>query len=736
MRRTGSPFTIGRLTAATLLVLPLAAVGLAAGPAVAVPVPTSTIDIDSTTAVVDTNNVHAQIGKYFFQDGVVDEARDLLYVGDWTDGPSVVRVDLATGDSTAIPLAGDGPATDIAVSPLDGTVYATIGSGDHPAVAVIDPDVAYSSGNLPPLVALPSRSPQKIEVGADGRVYVIHFAPAAVSVIGASNTQERLSVIDSIHAPYDGLSGGGASAFDDESGRLYYVSDVSSSVYVIDTVANPAVFIESFPLLWKPVGATWDAQANQLVVTSENNTITWYERDSATTAFAARVEQLAPIPAGADPSYAYSVAVRPDGTALALTEVWPSEIKSFVSVVPPVVDASDSVFAVTVGSDGMSLIPDSREGGTAYVVNAGSGTISTITEVTLSTVATTHKATTDGLATASLTRADKRPLAATLAFTDSSSALFSAATDAAGLAAARIPGLVSGTTDFTVSVSAPTGLALTGRSSVLTESATSSTSLSLGSATAVEGTPVPATVTVSFDEGTPSGTVSVLGPDSTVYGTGSLVGGSAALSLTGLPVGTTALVASFDGVTGVVTGSTSTPVSLTVTATVVTPPVVTPPVVTPPVTPPVVTPPVVTPPVVTPPVLASSTVRSSAVGGTFDVNLEGFAAGEPVTVTMHSDPVLLGTVTVDANGSGVLHATVPNVPAGTHRIVAVGTESGRTSEYSFVVVGASTPVAPADAGTTAPLASTGADVSGALAGGLLLIGLGLFARRALRRRTA
>lgn len=733
MRRTGSPFTIGRLTAATLLVLPLAAVGLAAGPAVAVPVPTSTIDVDSTTAVVDTNNVHAQIGKYFFQDGVVDEARDLLYVGDWTGGqPSVVRVDLATGDSTAIPLAGDGPATDIAVSPLDGTVYATIGSGETPAVAVIDPDVAYSSGNLPPLVALPSRSPQKIEVGADGRVYVIHFAPGAVSVIGASNTPERLSVLGSITAPYDSLSGGGASAFDDESGRLYYVSDASSSVYVIDTVANPAVFIESFPLLWKPVGATWDAQANQLVVTSENNTITWYERDSATTAFAARVEQLAPLPAGTDSwSYAYSVAVRPDGTALALTEVFPSEIKSFVSVVPPVVDASDSVSAVTVGSDGMSLIPDSREGGTAYVVNAGSGTISTITEVTLSTIATTHKATTDGLATASLTRADKRPLAATLAFTDSSSALFSAPTDAAGLAAAPIPGLVSGTADFTVSVSAPTGLALTGRSSVLTESATSSTSLSLGSATAVEGTTVPATVTVSFDEGTPSGTVSVLGPDSTVYGTGALVGGSAALSLTGLPVGTTALVASFDGVSGVVTGSTSTPVSLTVTATVVTPPVVTPPVVTPPVTPPVVT-----PPVVTPPVLASSTVRSSAVGGTFDVNLEGFAAGEPVTVTMHSDPVLLGTVTVDANGSGVLHATVPNVPAGTHRIVAVGTESGRTSEYSFVVVGASTPVAPADAGTTAPLASTGADVSGALAGGLLLIGLGLFARRALRRRTA
>lgn len=733
MRRTGSPFTIGRLTAATLLVLPLAAVGLAAGPAVAVPVPTSTIDVDSTTAVVDTNNVHAQIGKYFFQDGVVDEARDLLYVGDWTGGqPSVVRVDLATGDSTAIPLAGDGPATDIAVSPLDGTVYATIGSGETPAVAVIDPDVAYSSGNLPPLVALPSRSPQKIEVGADGRVYVIHFAPGAVSVIGASNTPERLSVLGSITAPYDSLSGGGASAFDDESGRLYYVSDASSSVYVIDTVANPAVFIESFPLLWKPVGATWDAQANQLVVTSENNTITWYERDSATTAFAARVEQLAPLPAGTDSwSYAYSVAVRPDGTALALTEVFPSEIKSFVSVVPPVVDASDSVSAVTVGSDGMSLIPDSREGGTAYVVNAGSGTISTITEVTLSTIATTHKATTDGLATASLTRADKRPLAATLAFTDSSSALFSAPTDAAGLAAAPIPGLVSGTADFTVSVSAPTGLALTGRSSVLTESATSSTSLSLGSATAVEGTTVPATVTVSFDEGTPSGTVSVLGPDSTVYGTGALVGGSAALSLTGLPVGTTALVASFDGVSGVVTGSTSTPVSLTVTATVVTPPVVTPPVVTPPVTPPVVT-----PPVVTPPVLASSTVRSSAVGGTFDVNLEGFAAGEPVTVTMHSDPVLLGTVTVDANGSGVLHATVPNVPAGTHRIVAVGTESGRTSEYSFVVVGASTPVAPADAGTTAPLASTGADVSGALAGGLLLIGLGLFALRALRRRTA
>jgi hypothetical protein len=443
-----------------------------------------------------------------------------------------------------------------------------------------------------------------------------------------------------------------------------------------------------------------------------------------------RVETLAAPPADAE-GLSYSLAVRPDGTALALTEVIPFETRSFVSVVPPIVDAGNPVYAVPVGSDGMSLIPDNREGGTAYVANAGDGTISTITEVTLSTAATAHKATTDGLATASLTRADKRPLAASIDFTDSGNARFSAVTDAAGLAAAPVPGLALGTTTFTASVSAPAGLTLSGRSTVLTEIATSSTSLSLGGVSAVEGTPDAATVAVSFDEGTPSGRVSVLGPDSTVYGTGTIVGGSASVSLTGLPVGTTALVATFGGVSDVVTASTSAPVSLTVTAAGVKPPVVVPPVVVPPVEPPVVV-----PPVVTPPVLASSTVRSSAVGGTFDVKLEGFAAGEPVTVTMHSDPVLLGTVTVDANGSGVLHATVPNVPAGTHRIVAVGTESGRTSEYSFVVVGASTPVTPADAGTSAPLAATGSDVAGALTGGLLLIGLGLFARHAFRRRTA
>lgn len=728
MRPTGSPLTIGRLAAATLLVLPLAAVGLVAGPAVAAPAPTSTIDIESTTAVVDTNNVYAKTGKYFFQDGVVDEARDLLYVGDWTDGPSVVRVDLSTGGTTAIPIVGDGPASDIAVSPIDGTVYAVIASGDHPAVAVIDPDVTYSLGNPPPLVLLGHRSPQKLEVGADGRVYVIHFGPGAVSVIGASNSPERLSVIDSIAAPYNSLSGGGASAIDNETGRLYYVSDAANSVYVIDTVANPAEFRESFTLDEKPRGAAWDPTTQQLVVTSENNTISWY-RVAPLPAAPVRVEQLAPLPAGADPSYSYSIAVRPDGTALALTEVWPDAVKSFVSVVPPVVDGANPVSAVTVGPTGMSLIPDNREGGTAYVVNAGSGTISTITEVTLATVATAHKATTDGLATASLTRADKRPLAATLAFVGSGNTAFSEMTDAAGLAAARIPGLRVGTADFTVSVSKPSGLALSGRSSVLTERATSSTSLTLGSATAIEGSPVSATVAVSFDEGTPSGTVSVLGPDSTVYGTGTIVGGSAVVTLTKLPVGTTALVAKFDGVTGVVSGSTSAPASLTVTAPVVTPPVVTPPVVTPPVvTPPVVTPPVVTPPVTPPlvaaPVVAHSIVRSSAVGGTFDVNLEGFAPRENVVVTMHSDPVVLGTVAVDEAGRGVLRASVPNVPAGTHRIVAVGAQSGRTSEYSFVVVDPS-----------APLASTGVDVSGALVGGLLMIGLGLVARRTLRRRT-
>lgn len=656
----------------------------------------------STTAVIDTNNVHAKTGKYSFQDGVVDEARDLLYIADGTAGPSVVRIDLATGATTAIPLDGDGPATDIAVSPIDGTVYASIGSGDHPAVAVIDPDVEYSSTDLPPLILLPTRSPQNLEVGADGRVYVIHFGPAAVSVLGASNTPDRMSVIGSVVVPFDVVNGGGASTFDSETGTLFYA---------IDTEANPAAFVESFPLTGRPLGATWDARAKQLAVTTENNTIAWYQLTDPATVTPVREVQLAPLPAGAEPwSSSYSVAVRPDGTALALTEVWPNDVASFVSVVPPVVDASTPVFAVPVGRDGMWLIPDAREGGTAYVVNSGEGTVSTITGVTLATQATAHKATTDGLATASLTRADKRPLAATLDFTDASSARFSAVTDAAGTATAPIRSRALGTADFTVTVAAPAGLALTGRSAVLTEIATSSTTLALGSTTAVHGTPVAATVTVTYDAGTPGGTVSVAGPDSTVYGTGTISAGSASVSLTGLPNGTTELIATFGGVANVVTPSTSTAVTVTVT-----PPVV---------VPPVVTPPVVVPPVVAPPV-ASSAVTSSAIGGTFDVTLTGFAPFEDVVVTMHSDPVLLGTVTVDGNGNGTLRATVPNVPAGTHRIIAVGSESGRTSEYAFVVLGS--PVA---------LASTGADASGALLGGIVLIGLGLFARRALRRRTA
>ncbi|MBF4634946.1 hypothetical protein ITJ38_11080 [Agreia pratensis] len=122
-RRLGSAFAALALSGAALGLGASAAVAAPAGSAPAV---TST---STQTAVLDTNKVYSKTGKYFYQDGVVDPARNVLYLSDSTGTEAdsfetaLVRIDLATGASTVIPLGGGFAASDVAVSPLDGTVY-------------------------------------------------------------------------------------------------------------------------------------------------------------------------------------------------------------------------------------------------------------------------------------------------------------------------------------------------------------------------------------------------------------------------------------------------------------------------------------------------------------------------------------------------------------------------------------------------------------------------------------
>lgn len=132
---------------------------------------------------------------------------------------------------------------------------------------------------------------------------------------------------------------------------------------------------------------------------------------------------------------------------------------------------------------------------------------------------------------------------------------------------------------------------------------------------------------------------------------------------------------------------------------------------------------------------ASASVSPSTVspGGSVTVTISGTCANETFTVTLHSTPVTLGTITTNASGSGSGTFTIPsNTAAGTHTIT-VSDVSGNSGTATLVVTGATTATT-----TASGLPTTGTDaaalgVIGAAAvgaGGLLVLG----ARKRRRNR--
>ncbi|POH72996.1 hypothetical protein CVS27_12570 [Arthrobacter glacialis] len=186
------------------------------------------------------------------------------------------------------------------------------------------------------------------------------------------------------------------------------------------------------------------------------------------------------------------------------------------------------------------------------------------------------------------------------------------------------------------------------------------------------------------------------------------------------------------------------------------PPTTVAPTTAPPTLPPVTTaPPTTTSPSVTPPATtAPATVAPSgsvdaetvSAGGELTVTGKNFKPGTTATFTLHSNPVVLGTAVVAADGTVSLTATVPaNALAGAHTVVITGTgingEAAKVSIAVTVAGGTATGEATTAAATTAAaaaddLASTGASgsVVGGLAVALVLGGLVLF--WTTRRRAA
>lgn len=123
-------------------------------------------------------------------------------------------------------------------------------------------------------------------------------------------------------------------------------------------------------------------------------------------------------------------------------------------------------------------------------------------------------------------------------------------------------------------------------------------------------------------------------------------------------------------------------------------------------------------------------------GGSVSITGSGFPAATAVRIELHSDPVVLGTATTDAQGALSFTATIPrSTAAGAHEVVAIAPAA--TARAAITVTAAATAPPTSGGASSGDLASTGGDNAWLLpiavgAGILLLAGLTL----ALRRRRA
>lgn len=130
---------------------------------------------------------------------------------------------------------------------------------------------------------------------------------------------------------------------------------------------------------------------------------------------------------------------------------------------------------------------------------------------------------------------------------------------------------------------------------------------------------------------------------------------------------------------------------------------------------------------------ATVTVAPTTVtaGGTVQATGANFRPGEAVSVVLNSDPVLLGTITADADGNFAGSVTIPaGTVAGTHTLVFTGAVSGRTVSVTITVRGVVVTVS-----VKGGLANTGTPAQNIALAGLGLVGVGTTLTMVGRRRS-
>ncbi len=128
-------------------------------------------------------------------------------------------------------------------------------------------------------------------------------------------------------------------------------------------------------------------------------------------------------------------------------------------------------------------------------------------------------------------------------------------------------------------------------------------------------------------------------------------------------------------------------------------------------------------------------------GGTVGVTCTGFAPGTDVQITLHSDPVDLGTATADDNGEVHQNITIPpGTATGQHSVTCSGLSASGgsltlTAELMVTATG-TTPVTNPTTSGTGTLPRTGSDTTELLRVGVVLIVAGAALAVIVRRRSS
>lgn len=140
----------------------------------------------------------------------------------------------------------------------------------------------------------------------------------------------------------------------------------------------------------------------------------------------------------------------------------------------------------------------------------------------------------------------------------------------------------------------------------------------------------------------------------------------------------------------------------------------------------------------------NTTVDRPTVGGSCNntgitVTASELQPGSDATFTLNSDPVVLGTVTADADGNATLVFDLPaGTTLGTHTIVTTGTNSFGVADSSTItlnVTSCATTPGPSGTGGTG-LARTGTDVSTPIRAAVLVFAGGAALLLVSRKRQA